>query len=104
MDSGAHSPAWFSVASWYQTSRPSCQFTDAPVRLTTRQVCTLGQACSAVSVFCLSGIARPPRTPSSAVMTVWQSESRILSFNASGENPPNTTECTAPIRVQASMA
>mgnify|MGYP003313104866 CR=1 FL=1 len=42
--------------------------------------------------------------PSSAVMTILQSASKILSFRDSGEKPPNTTECTAPILVQASIA
>jgi hypothetical protein len=28
----------------------------------------------------------------------------MRSFNASAEKPPNTTECTAPMRAQASIA
>ncbi len=31
-------------------------------------------------------------------------ESTIRPASASGEKPPNTTECTAPMRVQASIA
>ena len=33
-----------------------------------------------------------------------QAESVIRPARLSGENPANTTECTAPMRVQASMA
>jgi hypothetical protein len=51
-----------------------------------------------------SGIALPPRMPSSAVITVWQSESKMRSFNDWGENPPNTTLWIAPIREHANMA
>ena len=32
------------------------------------------------------------------------SQSRMRPAKASGEKPPNTTECTAPMRAQASMA
>ena len=39
-----------------------------------------------------------------AVISVEQLESSMRSFSASGENPPNTTECTAPMRAHASMA
>jgi hypothetical protein len=52
----------------------------------------------------LSGILRPPRSPSSAVMTTFAPASTMRSRNASALNPPNTTECTAPIRAQASIA
>ena len=38
------------------------------------------------------------------VFTTEHSESFIRSFNASGEKPPNTTECTAPIRAVANIA
>ena len=92
------------IASWYQTSRPSRHGTSLPVRRTTMHVCVFGQDSSASWVLPLSGTARPPRGPSSAVTTTRQSESRIRSRSASGENPPNTTECTAPIRAQASIA
>ena len=46
----------------------------------------------------------PPRTPSSAVMTSVESQSWMRLAKLSGEKPPNTTECTAPIRAEASMA
>ena len=67
-------------------------------------VCVFGQSSSASWVFFFSGTLRPPRGPSSAVITTRQSESRMRSRSASGENPPNTTECTAPIRAHASIA
>ena len=92
------------IASWYQRSRPSRHGTSLPVRRTTMQVWVSGQDSRAWWVLPLSGTLRPPRGPSSAVTTTRQSESRMRSRNASGENPPNTTECTAPIRVQASIA
>ena len=46
----------------------------------------------------------PPRRPKSCVMTTeaWQSTMRLRSDSA--EKPPNTTECTAPRRAQASIA
>ena len=59
---------------------------------------------SASSTLAFSGIFFPPRTPSSAVMTTRDEQSSIRPFNASGENPPNTTEWTAPMRAQASIA
>jgi hypothetical protein len=59
---------------------------------------------SASSVFFLRGIGRPPRTPSSAVMMNFDSQSTMRPARLSGEKPPNTTEWTAPMRAQASMA
>ena len=67
-------------------------------------VCVSGHDSSASWVFFFSGTLRPPRGPSSAVTTTRQSESRIRSRSASGENPPNTTEWTAPMRAHASIA
>ncbi len=46
----------------------------------------------------------PPRLPSSAVMTMVEPQSSIRPPRLSGEKPPNTTECTAPMRAQASIA
>ncbi|MCY1425805.1 hypothetical protein D9M71_416030 [compost metagenome] len=102
--SGGQSALASRRACWYLMSRPSTQFICTFLRSTTSTVLTFGQLCSALSTFCLSGTGRPPRTPSSAVITVRQSASRMRSRNESGEKPPNTTECTAPMRVQASMA
>ena len=46
----------------------------------------------------------PRRYPPSAVISTFASASLIRSRSASAENPPNTTECGAPIRAHASMA
>ena len=46
----------------------------------------------------------PPRTPSSAVITAQAPQSAIRPARLSGEKPPNTTEWTAPMRAQASIA
>ena len=51
-----------------------------------------------------SGTTAPLRQPPSAVMTTFAPASFIRSRSASAEKPPNTTECTAPIRAQASIA
>ncbi|MNF05826.1 hypothetical protein D3C80_2056470 [compost metagenome] len=59
---------------------------------------------SASSTFFFSGTARPARRPSSAVITSLELESIMRPATASGEKPPKITECTAPIRAQASMA
>jgi hypothetical protein len=58
----------------------------------------------AVSVLAFSGIGLPPRRPSSQVMTKVDSQSTMRPASASGEKPPKTIECTAPIRAQASIA
>ena len=93
------------MASWYQTSRPSSQSTVAAGALDDDARCgRSGTGARALSALALSGTCLPPRTPSSAVITTWQSESRMRSRSASGEKPPKTTECTAPMRAQASMA
>ena len=59
---------------------------------------------SAASTFFFSGTARPPRRPSSAVITTLESESSMRLASESGEKPPNTTEWIAPNRAQASIA
>ena len=50
------------------------------------------------------GIALAPRNVPLAVINVLQFESTIRSAKASAENPPKTTEWTAPIRAHASIA
>ena len=42
--------------------------------------------------------------PHDAVTTTTGSASSIRAASSAGANPPNTTECTAPIRAQASIA
>ena len=76
----------------------------APVRRTTSTFSSPLQCFNASSVFFLSGIGRPPRTPSSAVMMNLESQSLMRPERLSGEKPPNTTEWTAPMRAQARMA
>ena len=67
-------------------------------------VVTSGQRVRARSTLRFSGTIRPPRRPSSAVMTTRESQSWIRPAMESGEKPPKITECTAPMRAQASMA
>ncbi|MNH17424.1 hypothetical protein D3C79_770950 [compost metagenome] len=94
------------IRSSYQMSRCWCQAMSPPVRLHTMIFCTLlvSGLVSARSTLALSGVRRPPRTPSSAVITTLDLQSMIRPASASGEKPPNTTEWIAPIRAQASMA
>jgi hypothetical protein len=42
--------------------------------------------------------------PQEAVRTTLGLASSMRAASSAGANPPNTTECTAPIRAQASMA
>jgi hypothetical protein len=42
--------------------------------------------------------------PHEAVSTTLGLASSMRTASSAGANPPNTTECTAPIRAQASMA
>ena len=72
--------------------------------LTTNTVCTSGVRAIAVSTAALRGTRLPPRRASSAVTITVQPPSRVRSARLSGENPANTTLCTAPIRAQASIA
>ena len=104
MSAHGHSAVTTSLASWYQTSRTGSMSTGAPVRLTTMTKSTPPHLAIAASVLALSGILRPPRTPSSAVMTMFDLQSSMRPASESGEKPPNTTEWMAPMRAQASMA
>ena len=92
ISSGGQSAEAVGTTSWYQWSRPAVMSTAPPVRLTTTTLWHIGQLSRALSVLALSGISRPPRTPSSAVMTIELSQSWIRPARASGEKPPNTTE------------
>ena len=67
-------------------------------------VSTVGHSYSAVSASDFSGTTRPPRRPSSAVMSIVAPQSWIRSRSATALKPPKTTEWIAPIRAQASMA
>ena len=63
-----------------------------------------GVSVMAASAIRLSGSICPRRKPPSAVIRTTAPASLIRSRSASAENPPNTTECTAPMRAQASIA
>ena len=76
----------------YLISLPSIHGISVNVLSTTKQCLTLGHSERAISTLRLSGIVLPPLTPSSAVITMLQSASMILSFKDSGEKPPKTTE------------
>ena len=78
--------------------------TAPPVTLATMTCFTLGQAFRASSALAFSGTRRPPRRPSSAVISRVEPQSWMRLARLSGENPPNTTEWIAPIRAQASIA
>ncbi|MNN03138.1 hypothetical protein D3C81_1158170 [compost metagenome] len=102
--SAGQSASTWPSASWYQWSRPANQSMPAWVWATTSTLATFGQSCRAWSTLALRAMCLPPRRLSSAVITRRQSASRMRSRRASGAKPPNTTECTAPMRAQASMA
>ena len=76
-----------------------------PVRCTTMTFSTqsVPSTSRARSTFIFSGVCLPPRKPSSAVMTSFDWLSTIRLARLSAEKPPKTTECTAPIRAQASI-
>ncbi len=106
ISAGGHSGGWSATSSSYQTSRLSSQATLPPVRFTTTTLATESSLCcsSARSTLAFSGTLRPPRRPSSAVMTSFESQSLMRPARDSGEKPPKTMECGAPMRAQASMA
>ena len=58
----------------------------------------------ASSTFFLSGTTAPRRKPPSDVMTILAPQSWMRSATDWALNPPKTTLCTAPIRVQANIA
>ena len=49
----------------------------------------------------LVSMVLPPLLDSSAVITILESASKILSLNEAEENPAKTTECIAPILTMA---
>ena len=93
-----------STRSCHQTSRPSVQATSLPVRRTTRTCSTDGVLSTASSTAGFSGDALPRRFWPSAVMTSRACASSMRERSASALKPPNTTECGAPRRAQASIA
>ena len=78
--------------------------TSWPVRRTTSTFSMDGQSASATSALAFIGMSSlAPRRPVSCVTSILQAESWMRSRSESGENAPNTTECTAPMRAHASM-
>ena len=104
ISTGGQSASTFTSSSCSQMSRPGVHAICPPVRRTTSTFSSPLHFFSASSVFFLRGIGRPPRTPSSAVTMNLESASTMRPARLSGEKPPNTTECTAPMRAQARMA
>jgi hypothetical protein len=74
------------------------------VRRTTTQCSIEGQSGSTLSIDSFIGSGLPRRSEKSAVTSTFASQSLMRSLTASAANPPNTTECGAPIRAHASMA
>ncbi len=102
-------PSMSRINSWYQRSRPGFMRTSSSramcvSRATTTQ-CSMVEARSmASSALFFSGTSVPLRCPPSAVISTFAPAALIRSASDSGLKPPNTTEWTAPMRVQASMA
>ena len=57
-----------------------------------------------LSTACLIAAVLPLRRAPSTVMSALASENSIRSLTDSGEKPPKTTLCGAPMRAQASIA
>ena len=75
-----------------------------PVRSSTSTFSMVGQSASATSAVVLSGTMLPRRHAPSPVMSTLAPASWMRSRSESAEKPPNTTECAAPMRAQASSA
>ena len=105
ISAGAHSAEAPAISSCHQTSRPATIGTSSPVRRTTNTRSIDGVSATAASA--LAFIGRPlraPRTAVSCVTSALHCESLMRSRSDSAENAPNTMECTAPMRAQASIA
>ena len=85
-------------------SRPSCIGTDSPVWRTTTTVSRLASSPITASTAGLIGAVTPLRRAASTVISARASENSIRSRTASGEKPPKTTLCGAPMRAHASIA
>ncbi len=92
------------TTSCHHTSRPGAIGTSSPVRRSTTTCSIVGVPATAASAFAFNGTTCPRRYEPSIVTSTLASASLIRSFSASAENPPNTTECGAPSRAQASIA
>jgi hypothetical protein len=102
--SGSQAAGCPRTASCHHTSRPARIGTASPARCTTKTRFTDSRPRVASSTWGLSASSDPRRQLASAVITALQSPSTIRSRSACALNPPNTTECAAPIRAHASIA
>ena len=84
ISTGGQSASTLTSSSCSQMSRPAVQAIGAPVRRTTSTFSSPLQRLSASSVFFLSGIGLPPRTPSSAVMMNLELQSSMRPGEAVG--------------------
>lgn len=91
-----------STTSCHHTSRPSVHGTSWPVRRTTSTCSRCGTSAAALSAADLTSTALPRRHCPSLVTSSFAPVSSIRNRTASAEKPPNTRECTAPIRAHAS--
>src|SRR6185295_4494787 len=86
ISSDGQSSATFASSSCSQRSRPGVHGTSAPVRATTSTFSMPEIFFSASSVLALSGILRPPRKPSSAVMTSFDLQSWMRPASEAAEH------------------
>ena len=78
--------------------------TSVPVLRTTTTVSIDGTSPRNLSTAGLMSAALPLRRAWSTVISAFASENSIRSFTESGEKPPKTTLCGAPMRAHASIA
>jgi hypothetical protein len=98
-----HVERWRWHSSSSQKSRPGRISTSVSVRRATSTASIDAMPSIARSTVFLSGTFLPPRRPSFAVTTTLHRASMMRSRSESAENPPKTTECTAPMRAHASI-
>ena len=103
-NSGVCDLLWRLTISCHQISRSEFHAVSWLVRFTTNTLETLCEPFNASSTAGFNANAAPLRNPPSAVITNFASASWIRDKSASAENPPKTTECTAPIRAHANIA
>ena len=88
----------------YQTSRPPVIGASSSVLRTTSTVSSADRLPSSGSSAVFIGADRPLRRDAFAVISAFASENSMRSRTDSGEKPPNTTLCGAPMRAHASIA
>ena len=102
--SGVHSGSAASIISSWKWSRPSVIGQSIPVARTTTIVSRLSSPPMCSSTCSLIGAVVPLRRAPSTVISAFASENSMRSRTASGEKPPKTTLCGAPILAQAIIA